>query len=210
MLQKISLKSIAATTMLVGLCLILGSTPVFAEDNTAETTQEQEKKAETERKEKLKADIKAEKERLQKERQEAQKAKLQETKRKICDQRAGKVSQIVAKAAAQAEKHVDFFDKASARVEEFYKNKELTVANYDTLLADVRAKRAAAVAKIAATKATTLDCASNSGRGNGDLLKGTLRSLHQSLKDYRLSIKKLIAAVKTAALAQRNANGGTE
>lgn len=207
MLQKISIKRIAGLIALASLCLVLTSPPVYAEESEGGGTshKEQREKQEAEKKEKLEAARQAEKQR-----QEAQKAKLQETKRKICDQRAGKVSQIVAKAAAQAEKHVDFFDKASARLEEFYKNKELTVANYDTLLADIRAKRAAAIAKIAATKAVTLDCGSNSGRGNGDLLKGTLRSLHQSLKDYRLSIKKLIAAVKTAALAQRNANGGTE
>ena len=95
------------------------------------------------------------------------------------------------------------FASISARVQNFYTEKVQpsgkTVANYNTLLADIETKKASASAAVVQASATALAFSCE------EAPKEQLRTFHQdmkrviaALKEYRRSIRNLIVAVHTA------------
>lgn len=129
--------------------------------------------------------------------------RLSEIKAKVCEKRLSVIKNIMAKAATQGAKHLDVFSKIAMRVEEFYTNKKLAIDNYDTLVAEVNAKKATAQEAIDAVKDADDDfsCDGDNPIGKADAFNGKVRAMHTALKDYRTAIKNLIVAVKQAANA---------
>jgi hypothetical protein len=173
--------------------------PVLAEEgsddstqNTTKTTDPAESENESER----------EKMPLSDRLEERMEGKLSAIKQRICEKRVNVIKNIMAKAATQGAKHLEVFNKIATRVEEFYVNKKLSVSNYDALVAEVNAKKAAAQTAIDAVKNNTnFSCDDSNPIGKIDAFNGQVRAMHSALKDYRTSIKNLIVAVKQAAEA---------
>lgn len=126
--------------------------------------------------------------------------KLDENRKNTCEKRVTRIIRIMENAAAQGTKNQQVFDKISERVQKFYADKGLSVANYDALVADVNAKKEAASVAIKAVQDNkTFNCDSDNPVGKIDAFNGQVRAMHQALKDYRTAIKNLIVAVKSAA-----------
>lgn len=95
------------------------------------------------------------------------------------------------------------FDKIAARVENFYTEKVLTagktVANYNNLVTDIAAKKAAVDASLATAKtnSSNFSCSADDPKGDLTQFKTDMQAVKNALKDYRTSIKNLIVAIKS-------------
>ena len=127
------------------------------------------------------------------------KVRLDDTRKKVCETRTEKINSIVQKRSEQATKHLEVFKKISDRVQSFVTTKNLTVENYDALVATIAEKEAAAQAAIDVNKATTFECASASSDNPSHLPRTTIEAVRNALKEYRTSIKNLIVNVKASA-----------
>lgn len=130
--------------------------------------------------------------------------KLDTARKERCEAREERINRIVAKATEQSQKHLEVFQSIEAKVTTFYVEKQLTVANYDSLQAAVDEKEAAAIAAIQSTDAVSLDCdTEGAGREIGTFVRSSVQDLHVALKAYRTAIKDLIVAAKQANDAVR-------
>lgn len=184
------------TALTLALTLSVASVPVFAEggssgtggadDNTTSTTSGSEHRStatfanETEN-----------------ERQASAKEKVCETHKRV-------VSNIETRIASRGQKRMDVITKIAERVEKFYTDKGLSVSNYDTLVANVNAKKDAAQAaldtiKTDAGNVSSITCGSGQGSVTVTQFKTDLKAEQTALKAYQTAVKDLIVAVKTAA-----------
>lgn len=98
---------------------------------------------------------------------------------------------------------VEKFDAIAGRVEEYYTTKVVpsgkTVANYDTLVADITTKKTAV--QTALTKAqgdvATFSCDGEDPKGYLTSFRTNMQAVKGGLKDYRTSIKNLIVAIRS-------------
>ncbi len=127
--------------------------------------------------------------------------RLEEFKLKICKTREENIKKRTSSLMNLASQMVGKFDAIAARVEEFYTTKVLpkglVVANYDSLVADVNAKKAAVDAAIRKVPDVSgFDC---EGDGPKELLteyRTAMKDVKSALHEYRTSIKNLIKAVR--------------
>ncbi len=107
------------------------------------------------------------------------------------------------------------FDKHAQRVEEYYTSKVLpsgkTVANYDSLVADIAAKKAAVAAALAIAQndANSFICTGDDPKGQLTLYRQDMQAVKKALKDYRTSIKNLIVAVRSVVGTIERESKGT-
>lgn len=192
--------------------------PVIAEETGTQVyTQEQ-----LDEKARLKAESAAQREALLKQKAEAArlkaeqkvqqaresaKQKLESARKTSCEKNEAKINGILQRAAQHGEKQLGVFQKIEDRVKEFKDTKQITVENYEAVVAAVEEKEAAAVAAIEATQATTFECDSEStDKSFSGLVRDTVKSQRAALHDYRKSINELIHAVKKGVKAE---NGDT-
>lgn len=138
---------------------------------------------------------------VQQERRQKAQNRLTEAKLRACQAKEKalkkRTEQLVKLAATMQEK----FEAIAGRVEEYYTSKVIpsgkTVANYDSLLADIQTKKGAV--KVALTKAQSnagsFSCTSDDPKEQMRLFKDDMRMVKSALNDYRTSIKNLIVAV---------------
>ncbi len=126
--------------------------------------------------------------------------KVAENKLKACENRRESAKKIMERISNRGEKQIEVFTKISDRTQEFYKQKGYNVANYDSLVSDVNAKKQAALVATENTKksAEKFVCSSDNSVGNSAVFKNNLKLQIQAIKDYKTSVKNLIVAVKSA------------
>lgn len=96
------------------------------------------------------------------------------------------------------------FDAIVTRVKEFYTNNLLPngkiVPDYDALVSDIDAKKAAVESALAAVPDTqTFDCSSDDPKGLMTDFREEMKAVKDSLHAYRTSIKNLITAIHRVA-----------
>lgn len=170
---------------------------IEGEDNQPKLIEEKKKKFTEFEKERLKK-LKAE--------QNKRQAKLEGTKLKACQNRENAINNILSKLATKSEKHIGAINAASVRIQTFYADKRLNVSNYNELLTAVTAKKTAAETAVADVKAASVSfkCDGSDPKGAGQAFKDYLRNQNAALKEYKLAVKNLLVAVKTAASAEEN------
>ena len=95
------------------------------------------------------------------------------------------------------------FDKHAQRVEDYYTSKVVpsgkTVANYDSLVADIQAKKSAVASALttAQNDATNFSCTGADPKSQLTQFRKDMQAVKRALKDYRTSIKNLIVAVRS-------------
>lgn len=146
------------------------------------------------------AEIDARKAEIEKKAEE-RRAKLDANKLEACKKKEASINSAMKKITEQRAKQADVFNKIADRTMAFYDEKNLTVANYDTLVKSVTDKRAAVDAEIANIKKSTIDfkCDSTDPLKVSDTFKSAREGLMTAMKDYKTSVKDLIVAVKQAA-----------
>lgn len=137
------------------------------------------------------------------EEREAIKARFEGAKLQLCESRQERITNIMSNFSDRGTRHIEVFDTILQRVQAFYVEKNLSVDNYDSLVAEAAAKKAAAetlAAEVAATS-VNFDCGGDNPLGVAESFKEQLKEMISALKEYRDAVRELISAVKTAAEA---------
>lgn len=165
-----------------------------SQDNEDESTHEVEPaEMETER-EHVKQELEAAREKVH-----AVREKLQGEKLHACEARQSAIRTIMQNAGERGDNHIAVFSKITERVEAFYVSKGKTLSNYDQLVAEVAAKKAAAQAAVDAVKSadTQFTCDGDNPKGMISVFKAELKAQVTAMKEYRAAVKNLIAGVKS-------------
>lgn len=135
---------------------------------------------------------------------------------KSCQNRQKAITNTMARISDRGQKQLTLFGTIATRVETFYTDKGKTLSNYDTLVADVNAKQAAAQTAVSTTSAdgSGFSCDGTDPTGFVSTFKDSLKSEISALQDYRTSVKNLIVGVKsvqgTAASTDNKTTGGDQ
>lgn len=149
------------------------------------------------------------------ENREAAQTRLDNVKLKVCQSREKTVNNILARIADRGQKQVDLFTKIADRTEAFYTEKGKTLSNYDALVADVTAKKAAAQTAVDATKATsvTFACDGTDPKGVVSTFQQQMKTQNEALKAYKTAVKNLIVGVKSVqgtTSSDKSSTGGNQ
>ena len=145
---------------------------------------------------------------------EAASTKLADTKLRACQNREKAINNIMARIADRGQKQLNLFTNIATRTETFYINKGKVLSNYDTLVADVNAKRAAAQTRINTIKsdAVSFKCDGTDPKGAAASFKTDLKAEITALKNYKTAVKNLIVGVKsvqgTTSSSTNSTSGG--
>lgn len=125
--------------------------------------------------------------------------KLSATKLEICNTRKDAIDRHVTRIAERTEKHLALFNGVSERAQAFYVSSSDTLESYETLTANVAAKKDAATTAVATLIAQkdVFDCESDDPKGTIATYKAILNDAIAALKEYRTSIKDLIVGIKS-------------
>ena len=135
-----------------------------------------------------------------KERRAEVKERLEGRKLQACQNREKAITNIMARIGNRGEKQIDVFNKIAERTQKFYIDKQLSLSNYEALVAEVSAKKAAAQAAVELVKSTSVEfnCEGDNPKGAADSFKQLMRDQNDALKAYKTSVKNLIVGVKSA------------
>lgn len=134
-----------------------------------------------------------------KERRDAAKAKLSDAKLKMCNSRKANIDNRVSRISDRLTKHLTLFSTIAERAQAFYVAKGHTLATYDSLVADVAAKKTAAQTAVDAANAkkTTFTCEGTEPKLAIEAYKLSVTEANVALKEYRTAIKSLITGIKS-------------
>jgi mannitol-specific phosphotransferase system IIBC component len=126
------------------------------------------------------------------------KAKLADVKLKVCQQKEKHINAILGRIATRGDRQIDVFNKIAERTEAFYTSKGKALSNYDTLVNDVNAKKAAAQTAVNEVKSSsvTFKCDGSDPKGAAASFKDSLKKEIAALKAYKTAVKNLIVGVK--------------
>jgi len=136
----------------------------------------------------------------------------QAQRQQACEARKSNLTRRMDHAATQAQKHKDVFDKIYTRVQEFYTNKQLNVADYDSLktAADSAQTDAQASVEALASLNVDIDCTSQTVAESVSAFREAVKNTRDSLKDYRKALVDLINSLKGASTGTGSDTTDTE
>ena len=140
---------------------------------------------------------------VQEERRQQAQNRLTEAKLKVCQAKENAIKKRTEQLTKLATNMQEKFDAIAGRVQEYYTSKVVpsgkTVVNYDSLVADIQAKKGAVQTALttAQNNAGAFACDGNDPKGQLTQFKDDMRAVKSALKDYRTSIKNLIVAVRS-------------
>ena len=140
---------------------------------------------------------------VQQERRQQVQNRLTEAKLKACQVRENIIKKRAERLGKLAKTIEEKFDAIAKRVEDYYVSKVVpsgkTVANYDSLIADIQTKKGAVQTALtqAQTNAASFSCTSDDPKGQMARFKDDMQAVKSALKDYRTSINDLIVAVRS-------------
>jgi len=141
--------------------------------------------------------------------------RLTEAKLRACEAREDAIGKRAGRLTTLVTKMESNFDKHAQRVEDYYTAKVVpsgkTVANYDSLVADIDAKKAVVATALATAQndAANFSCTGDNPKGQLTLFRKDMQAVKKALKDYRTSIKNLIVAVRSVTGATERENKGS-
>jgi ABC-type transporter Mla subunit MlaD len=147
-------------------------------------------------------------------RQQAQ-TRLTEAKLRACQAREDAIKKRASRLTQLATNMEGKFDKHAQRVEDYYTSKVVpsgkTVTNYDSLIADIDAKKAAVAAALSTAQndADNFSCTGDDPKGQLTQFRKDMQAVKKALKDYRTSIKNLIVAVRLVTGTMERENKGS-
>ena len=127
-------------------------------------------------------------------------ARSLEARQKACEKHKDGIQKKLTKLGTRAQKHLDNFNTLFDKVKAYQEANNLSVGNYDELVATVVAKQTAAVSAIETFKAqtATIDCTSDDPANGVAVGKTTADDMRSALKEYRSSLKNLVNALLDA------------
>lgn len=137
--------------------------------------------------------------------------KLAEQKRKVCEAHAEQINKVMDNVAKRTDTHMSNITNVYVLAKAFYVKNDLAVDNFDQLVANVDAKKAAAESIAATlTKRSDFSCESDGPKTDIQEFKNQRLDKVNAVKAYRTAVKELVAAIRTAAaaLSATNASEG--
>lgn len=176
-----------------------GSTTTSETDEDSSTVTEKRLQAVEKLRERL-AQQKAERQEKLDSLKEARQERLEGAKKKACEKRQTLINRLMDKMDSRHETVFNKITRISEAVQKFYTDKNLSVANYDDLLAEVVAAKGIAQSSIDAQQAVPeLDCDSEHPRADVTDFRQKRLDTVDAMKAYRDAVKSLAQAVRTAA-----------
>lgn len=124
-------------------------------------------------------------------------ARLDNAKKRVCENRSKNIEAIMTRSVKRAENHIKLFSTIAERVQAFYEKKGLNVANYDELVSAIDAAKVAAESAITDMKAAAnFDCDSDDPKGEIEAFKEAHKTVLNELHDYRTAVKNLIVGIR--------------
>lgn len=141
----------------------------------------------------------------------AAQAKKAEAKLKVCENHQRVVTNIMTRISDRGQKQLDLFTTIADRAEAFYTAKGKTLSNYQTLVDDVNAQKAAAQTAVTtvATDATSFKCDGTNDTVKVTSFKSSLKAEISALKDYKTAVKNLIVGIKSVQSTTADAKTST-
>lgn len=159
-----------------------------------EQTVEERVAAQREKIETRKAELEAKLRQKQAERME----RLEGRRLALCQNRETKINELLDKSAEVGKNHLSRVQRFEEGVKRFYQAKELSDASYDTVVATVDEKEAAAIAALSVLDATQFDCLTLDGASPASSIKESRETKRFALREYRDSVIELLHTVKRA------------
>lgn len=163
----------------------------------------------------FKQQLNAQLEQMKKERQAAVedkkaevKQKLDDAKKRICENHRTQINKIMTGMNDRRQHAFDRITQVSEAVQTYVTSKDLTVTNYEDLLATIVATKAAASATMSTQQSVPqLDCGGDHPRSDITDFKDKRSDSIDAMKAYRDAVKALVKAVKEAAVATTEPEG---
>lgn len=192
MKQSIKNPRSIVTLAIIGLILTTTSSTLNA-NAIDQSTIDERRQAMQERQEATRKDIEERKQEIQ--------TRLTEKKLEACQNRQEKISATMQRMAERSTNQVELFTTIADRTKQFYIDKEYALANYDTLVADVDAKKSNAEIAINALSSAgeMFSCETIDPKAFVQSFKTAHQTARDALKEYRTAVKDLIVGVKSAA-----------
>lgn len=141
-------------------------------------------------------------------RQDQSANRLSENRLQKCQEHSDKINQLMQQASERSTQKLATLDQVAKRVQEFYRNRDYNVAQYDDLVASVNQKREDAV-----TALSQMNVDGEQFRCNGDNPDATLaayRDAHKAksaaIKEYKTAVRELILAIKSSVSEKQGAS----
>lgn len=145
----------------------------------------------------------------QKQAKQEKEQELKEKRLKQCQAKADGVNTALSKITENRRRIFNRLTEISDKVQSFVTNKQLTVENYDQLVATLNARKGEAEASInQVNSANNLDCSdTQSPKDQLHAFREKRQGSVDALKEYRGAIKKLILAVKVSIASHKGLEG---
>jgi len=142
--------------------------------------------------------------------QQAQEA-LKAKKAATCEKHKEHISQVMSRVNDRSQRIYDRLSKVSELLQKYYDSNNLSIDNYDSLLADVRAKGAIANTKLNVMLTLgSFSCDEDNPRQSiADYREGRKAKV-TAMKAYRQSIRTLLTEVKSAVAAKKSTSSQTD
>lgn len=209
MKNKIIILGLIAMFMVVSFIFI----PPVQANNGGESSDQAKQQIE-QNKQRLKDEIERQKQELQ----NAKKQKLQniadkknelkdnraDIRKKICEKSGQRARERYLSVQSRAQKINQRINSRVDRAKAFVTEHNLTIDNYDAMLADIEAKKSVAAAAAAAIEGSIgqFDCESATGKEQMAEIKSKVAIFKTAAKDYKTSVRTFLQAVKSAAHTQ--------
>jgi|GEM_PF-2301084 len=119
---------------------------------------------------------------------------------KICQQHQADINKKIANLSTKAQNHLTAFNNVFTKVQAFQSSHNLSVSNYDTLVADATAKQTAATTAVNALKSVsvTVDCSTADPASSIATVQTAASDARTALQAYRSSLLALVNALLDA------------
>ena len=132
--------------------------------------------------------------------------RLEGAKKRACEARQDKLNDLMSKMDTRRESVFERITKVSDAVQQFVADKELSVPEYERLIANVNAAKVLAEATATEQKAVPdLDCSGEQPRADVDDFKQKRADSIDAMKAYRDAVKALAKAVRSVVVTEENA-----
>lgn len=130
--------------------------------------------------------------------------RLTEVKLKVCQVKEKAITARVNRLFNLAANMEEIFASHSARVQDYYTAKVIpsgkSVSNYNNLVTDISAKKSAvdSAVSVARTAVANFACGGSDPKGQLTEFRLDMQKVKQALQNYRVAVKNLIVAVRSA------------
>lgn len=146
---------------------------------------------------------------LLKEKRQNHKEHSQAQRQEACQQHKDAIDSRFEALGDKSGRYLNGFDNIFTKLQAYKTKKQLDVANYDQLVADVTAKQSAATAAVTALNEQSgpkIDCSVNDPAASVAAVKTATKDAREALQAYRASLKTLAKALHDAKKAAHGAD----